>query len=84
MSKRIFYRTPFKGFSSGSALKSASDTGAASTSFWRSKKFWTLLAALVAAFAAYFSVGCATHRQFSASHICVDSVYYEGSFQIKR
>lgn len=40
----------------------------------QNKKFWTLVAALVAAFAAFFSVGCGTQFKFSARQIVVDSL----------
>ena len=39
-----------------------------------SKKFWTLIAAIVAAFAAFFTVGCAAQAKVQREGIHVDTV----------
>ena len=46
----------------------------------RSKKFWTLIAALVAAFAAFFTVSCssAVHLRRSGVHCDTVQVDYKG------
>lgn len=46
----------------------------------RSKKFWTLIAALVAAFAAYFTASCssALHLRRSGVHCDTVQVDYKG------
>lgn len=56
-----------------------------------SKKFWTLITAIVAALAAYFAVSCSTARtvtQRAVSYSGVDSIVmeitYDGKGNIKK
>lgn len=40
----------------------------------KSKKFWTLIAALVAAFAAFFTTSCSASAKVSRSGVHIDTV----------
>lgn len=42
-----------------------------------SKKFWTLVAALVAAFAAFFTVSCTGYNFIKRHGMHIDTVYME-------
>lgn len=41
---------------------------------FKSKKFWTLISALVAAFAAFFMAGCSAQAKVARSGIHIDTV----------
>lgn len=50
-----------------------------------SKRFWTLVASIVAALTAFFVMeGCSTQRKVVVTGACVDSLYYETSTVIKK
>lgn len=48
-----------------------------------SKKFWTLVAALVAAFAAFFTTSCATSTTLTVRGAQVDSLDFNRTVQFK-
>lgn len=48
-----------------------------------SKKFWTLIAALVAAFAAFFTTSCATSTTLTVRGAQVDSLDFNRTVQFK-
>ena len=48
-----------------------------------SKKFWTLVAALVAAFAAFFTTSCATSTSLTVRGAQVDSLDFNRTVQFK-
>lgn len=48
-----------------------------------SRKFWTLVAALVAAFAAFFTTSCATSTTLTVRGAQVDSLDFNRTVQFK-
>ena len=44
------------------------------TPFYKSKKFWTFIAAIVAAFSAFFAVGCSAQYASRIHGVHIDTV----------
>lgn len=44
------------------------------TPFWKSKKFWTLVVAIVTALSAYFAVGCTAQYVTRTHGVHIDTV----------
>lgn len=48
-----------------------------------SKKFWTLVTAIVAALAAYFAVGCATTTSLTIRGAQIDSLNFDRTMEFR-